>query len=173
MELVRRAGLPTFARAALLVLVLVAAGCTHGDDHALEQYSDEGLTLAHPTGWSVTGFSMTNDPHRLALASYDGPADSVEGDCGGLEAVRRLPRDGALVVLIDYGTRTSFPPRPDELELSLGTFSEFECFGHSAMFQFRAGGRNLQAHLAFGADAGADLKEQALAVLSSVEAEPG
>jgi hypothetical protein len=165
--------LPTFARAALLVLVLVAAGCTHGDDHALEQYSDEGLTLAHPTGWSVTGFSMTNDPHRLALASYDGPADSVEGDCGGLEAVRRLPRSGALVVLIDYGTRTSFPPLPNELELSSGTFTEHECLGLSTMFQFRADGRNLQAPLAFGADASAERKREALAVIRSVEAQPG
>jgi hypothetical protein len=165
--------LTTLAGAALVLLMLAAVACHNGDGDALERYSDEGLTLAHPTGWSVTGFSTTNDPQRLALASYDVPADSVEGDCGGLEAVRRLPRDGALVVLIDYGTRTSFPPLPNELELSSGTFTEHECLGLSTMFQFRADGRNLQAPLAFGADASAELKREALAVIRSVEAQPG
>lgn len=122
----------------------------------------------YPRDWSRTPFSTTNDPHRLAIASYDIPSDSVEGDCGGSEAVRLLPRDGALVLLIDYGGGRRFEPLPDDLELTSGTFAEYECFGASTAFSFRVGTRDLQAHLAFGPDATDETQRRALDVLDSI-----
>jgi hypothetical protein len=103
------------------------------------------------------------------VATYLLPARSVEGDCGGIEAVRRLPDDGALVLIIDYGDGPGFDPRPEELDLSSGEFASYECFGESTAFTFRVGERDLQAHLAFGPAATDDLKERALAVLRSIE----
>ena len=137
------------------------------------RYSTEGLTLAVPSGWSSTPFTTTNNPHRLAVASYPLPADSVEGDCGGIEAVRQLPNDGVLVLVIDYGDGPGFASRPDDLELSSGEFANYDCFGQSTAFRFRVGERDLQAHLALGPDATDDAKEHALEVLRSIETSVG
>ena len=151
----------------VVALAFIAAGCSPGSEETPTQYTTQGLTLAVPSGWSSTPFSTTNDPHRLAVASYPLPADSVEGDCGGIEATRLLPGDGALVLLIDYGDEPGFAPRPDDLQLSSGEFANYDCFGESTAFRFRVGGRDLQAHLAFGASD--DAKEHALGVLRSIE----
>jgi hypothetical protein len=139
------------------------------DGGSEETYSEQGLTLSYPSGWSRTPFSTTNDPHRLAVASYPLPATSVEGDCGGIDAVERLPDNGALVLVIDYGDGPSFDPRPNPLDLSSGEFGNYECFGESTAFRFRVGQRDLQAHVAFGADATDDVKERALDVVRSIE----
>jgi hypothetical protein len=52
-----------------MMFLLITAGCAVGDDDRtpLRTLSTEGLTLAYPDGWSVTDFSRTNDPHRLAV----------------------------------------------------------------------------------------------------------
>jgi hypothetical protein len=152
-------------------IALIAAGCTSGSQDTSTLYSAQGLTLVVPSGWSSTPFSATNDPHRLAVASYPLSAESVEGDCGGSEAVGQLPKDGALVVVIDYGDRPGFGLRPDDLELSSGTFAHYECFGPSTAFTFRVGERGIQVHVAFGPDATADMKERALDVVRSIETE--
>lgn len=151
------------------LFALIAAGCRSGSEETSTRYSTQGLSFAVPGGWSSTPFSTTNDPHRLAVASYPVPADSVEGDCGGIKAVHQLPSDGALVLVIDYGDGPGFT-RPDDLELSSGEFANYDCFGESTAFRFRVGERDLQAHVAFGADATDDAKEHALDVLRSIEA---
>src|SRR5665809_70744 len=124
----------------LLVAVLVALAafllpaCTLGGD-GTEMFTEDEISIRYPESWHVTPFSTTNSPRRLAVASYPSPEETVEGDCGGLQAVRRLPREGALVLLIDYGQRGSFAPRPDVLTLGDGEFAEYECFGPSTMFR--------------------------------------
>lgn len=157
---------------AVAVIVLLACSACSSDNDAppTESATEQGLSFAYPRDWSSTPFSDTNDPHRLAIASYDIPADSVEGDCGGSDAVRRLPRDGALVLLIDYGDGPGFEPLPDDLELTSGTFAQFDCFGASTQFRFRVGERDLQAHVAFGPVATDETRRRALDVLRSVAA---
>lgn len=151
--------------AAVLVALSLTACSPGGGTRTL---TDDGISLMYPESWRVAGFSTTNSPRRLAVASYPVPEDSVEGDCGGLEAVELLPSDGALVILIDYGTSASFRERPSVLELADGEFAEYECFGPSSMFRFRVGDRNIQAHVALGPDADDALRDQALAILASL-----
>ncbi|MBD0329316.1 MAG: hypothetical protein ICV64_04350 [Thermoleophilia bacterium] len=82
----------------------------------------------------------------------------------------RLPRDGAYVVLIDYGQGSNREGFTDQLPVTLdeGELAEFECFGHSRMFRFILDGRALQAHVGIGPDATADRREEALDVLNSI-----
>ena len=155
---------------ALALLACFLAACSTAAD--TRQFADGGVSLRYPKGWHVTGFSTTNSPRRLAVASYPLPEDAVEGDCGGLRAVELLPPEGALVLLIDYGSRLrSFPERPAELAMGDGAFAEYECFGPSTLFRFRVGDRALQAHVALGEDAGDDMRDRALAILESLEVE--
>ena len=140
---------------------------------ALRTFSDQGISFRYPHDWSATGFSRTVWPARLAVASYPLPANAVEGDCGGYAAVEALPDDGALVIVIDYGTGrfAGFPPRSPRFRLPDGKYAEYECFGASTMFSFRLGNRRIQAHVALGRNAGATLSRQALGVLESMAVE--
>lgn len=135
----------------------------------MRTFTGNGVSFRYPAGWHIAGFSTTNLPARLAVASYSLSPKSVEGDCGGVAAVRRLPPDGALVLLIDYGRAwKSFEAAPPRFRLDDGAFAEYECFGPSTMFRFSIRGRDLQAHVALGREAGADIRRQALAVLDSL-----
>jgi hypothetical protein len=148
----------------------VLAACSTGAD--TRRFADDGVSFRYPKGWHVAGFSTTNSPRRLAIASYPLPEDAVEGDCGGLRAVELLPPEGALVLLIDYGSQLqSFPARPEELTLGEGAFAEYECFGPSTLFRFRVGDRALQAHVALGRDASYGMRDRALAILESLAVE--
>lgn len=175
-------------RAALVAAVLsLLASCSPGGEQdaevtsvpvgtgeRLRTFSERGISFQYPRDWSVAGFSTTLSPARVAIASYPLPADAVEGDCGGWAAVEALPRDGALVILIDYGETARFAARPSRFRLSDGEHANYECFGASTMFRFQVGGRALQAHVAIGQDAGTSLSGEALAILDSVvEGEDG
>jgi hypothetical protein len=110
----------------------------------------------------------------LVAATYSVRRDDVEGDCGGYAAVKRLPSDGAYVVLIDYGGSLDAPTRRRDfsqrlpLTLDEGQLAEFECFGRSYAFHFSLEGRGLQAHLAHGHSADRTTRADALAVLNSI-----
>jgi hypothetical protein len=75
-------------------------------------------TFRYPHGWSTTGFSQRTSPQRLVVASYRVSARDVERDCGGSAALRRLPEDGAALLLIDYGMSEGFPRHPSAFKLS-------------------------------------------------------
>jgi hypothetical protein len=153
---------------ALPLLACAVAACSTGGD--TRRFADDGVSFRYPNGWDVTAFSTTNSPRRLAIASYPLSDDAVEGDCGGMRAVEFLPPGGALVLLIDYGSRLrSFPERPAELALNEGAFAEYECFGPSTLFRFRIGDHALQAHVALGRDASDAMRDRALAILESLE----
>jgi hypothetical protein len=109
------------------------------------------------------------------VASYVLPPNAVEGDCGGIAAVRRLPIDGVLLLVIDYGAVGvgPFPSRPRRFTLGRGRLSDYECFGRSYLFRFSVGERNFQAHVALGADAPQTAADDALAILDSLLASPG
>ena len=151
----------------LAVAALVA--CEFDPDERT-RFAEHGIELQAPRTWSITGFSKTVWPERLVAASYDVRPADVEGDCGGLAAVRRLPRDGAYVVLIDYGQVGEQEGFTDRLPVMLGdgALAEYECFGHSYMFRFILSGRALQAHVAFGRNATMERREEALGVLTSI-----
>lgn len=169
--------------AAVAVAVLaLAASCSLGEKgetasspgpvasrKSFRTFSDRGISLRYPSEWTVTRFSRTNRPRRLAVASYRLPAAAVEGDCGGWQAVDVLPRDGALVIMIDYGTIATgdFPTRPRRFRLGDGEYHNYECFGRSTMFRFRIGRRALHWHIALGADAPRSRARDALDVLGS------
>jgi hypothetical protein len=151
----------------LLLLLVGLAGC---DEHDSKTFSDpsSGLSLRYPQRWSATGFSEDVSPARLVVASYLVRAKEVEGDCGGSAALRRLPRDGAAVLLIDYGTNRGFPPHPSPFKLSQFQHAVWECFGDSYRLRFRRDGHDLQAYVALGKGAGASQRSEALGVLDSL-----
>jgi hypothetical protein len=162
----------------LATLAVFSGACaTRGETTAT--FNAHGLSFSYPGSWYVTGFSTTNSPPRLLATSYLVPRDAAEGDCGGYEAVKLLPPDGALIVLIDYGAAPPelwpakpFPPRPSMLALGAGRLSEYECFGRSTMFRFRLGKRDLQVHVALGRKASEATRERALAVLTGLRVRP-
>jgi hypothetical protein len=156
-------------RIVVLCALALLAGCTLGDKR--KQFAESSVSLRYPDGWHVSGFSRTNSPRRLAIASYPLPDDAVEGDCGGSRAVELLPREGALVLVIDYGSRASFEPRAADVRLEGGRHAEYECFGPSTMFRFRVGDRDFQAHVALGPEADDALRDEALAILESIAVE--
>lgn len=158
----------------LALAAAAVAGCSAGsaDDSEPKLFRDtiSGIAFRYPADWSVSGFSTTNSPSRVVVASFPLPKKVVEGDCGGLEAARRLTDDGAFVLLIDYGPELGrrFPRRPARFALRPRAFAEYECFGPSYLIRFRSGGRNLQAHVALGKAAQPARTRQALAILQSV-----
>ncbi len=178
----------------LALLLGVAVACSSSDEKeegSAEQmvastgeparptrFAERGVSLEIPSGWSVSGFSETVFPRRLVAASYPVARADVEGDCGGLAAVERLPSAGAYIVLIDYGgnfdpdltNRGEFKQRLP-LTLADGQLAEFECFGRSYAFHFISGGRGLQAHIGLGADSGAESRADAVAALNSIRVE--
>ena len=113
----------------LLIATALAAGC---GTQRLVTYHDSitGVSFQHPSGWSLTGFSRSNSPTRLVLASYHVTRSEVEGDCGGSEALTALPKHGVAVLLIDYGPglpKNEFPPRGNLQLLQLGKPGKFFC----------------------------------------------
>jgi len=135
-----------------------------------------GISFHYPVGWFVAGFSRTVSPKRLVVASYPVTGTQVEGDCGGMRALTTLPARGAAVLLIDYGPTTRptsrFPPPPRHFLLRHGTYANYECFGRSYLFRFRAAGHDLQAHIAVGQLAAPARRNEALAILDSLVRAP-
>ena len=158
------------ALVALCTFTAVLTGCS-GNSSITFRDRESGLTFRYPRSWSATGFSNTNSPHRLVVASYDVEPDEVEGDCGGMRALQALPPGGAAVLLIDYGASVSFAPHPNHFMLSEFSRGNYECFGESYMFRFHRGGHDLQAHVALGGRASADRRRKALAILDSLQHE--
>jgi hypothetical protein len=159
----------------LVVAALALVGCASGNEP--ERFSEHGFSLRVPDGWSVSGLSNTNSPRRLIAATYGVSRSDVEGDCGGVAAVERLPRDGAYVVLIDYGrsldagTRRRDFARRLPLTFEDGQLANFECFGRSYAFRLLMAGRAFQAHVGLGRDADRITREAALSVLNSLRDE--
>lgn len=156
------------------VLVLLLSAATSGCGaarHTDFRDTTHGIAFRYPAGWFVTGFSTTSSPSRLVAASYLVKRSQVEGDCGGMDALNKLPSGGAAVLIIDYGrgaATSSFPARPQRFRLRDGKYGNYECFGQSYLFRFNSAGRDLQAHVAIGRLATARRRDEALAILNSL-----
>jgi hypothetical protein len=157
-------------RRLLLYLALLLIALSACDDDNSKTFSDpsSGLSFRYPQRWSASGFSQSVTPPRLVVASYRVRPSEVEGDCGGSAALRRLPRDGAAVLVIDYGTSRGFPRHPSAFKPSQFQRADWECFGDTYTLRFRRDGRDLQAHVALGKDADASKRVEALRVLDSL-----
>ena len=154
-----------FLCAAAAVLILPACS-----GHKAHTFSDRstGLSFRYPQEWTTTGFSRSNSPHRVVVASYRVRPSEVEGDCGGSAALRRLPQGGAAVLLIDYGAGQGFPRHPSVFRLAQFQRGDYECFGKSYMLRFQRGGHDIQAHVAVGDTADASKRTEALRILDSL-----
>lgn len=167
----------------MLVASIVVAALTACEFDAKDstRFAENGIALQVPSTWSVTGFSVDVTPRRLVAASYDVRPADVKGDCGGQAAIQRLPKDGAYVVLIDYGPFPGNVDRDDfsadlptsgrDEPFSAERFAEFGCFGPSYVFLFIVEGRALQAHVGIGPDATAERRDDAVEVLNSITVE--
>lgn len=163
--------LRTVRRHSYAVILALSALCVSTcGGHKTQTFSDvsSDLSFRYPTNWSVSGFSHTNSPRRLVVASYRVAPQEVEGDCGGSQALSRIPSNGAAILLIDYGRTQRFTAHPADFRLSQFHRATYECFGDSYMLRFRRGGHNLQAHLALGSRASGSQRRQALAILNSL-----
>lgn len=154
-----------------LLLALSAFGVSGCGGHNGQTFSDvaSGLSFRYPASWSVTGFSHNNSPRRLVVASYRVAPQDVEGDCGGSNALTRIPPHAAAILLIDYGSSQRFREHPAAFKLSQFKRASYECFGDSYMLRFRRGGHDLQAHLVLRRRASAFLGGEALAILDSLK----
>jgi hypothetical protein len=159
----------------ICTLGLLAAVCGLSSGCGTSKYvefrdASRGIAFRYPASWFVTGFSMTNSPSRLVVASYHVALAQVEGDCGGIEALGKLPPGGAAVLIIDYGSGAplaGFSPQPQRFQLRNGTYANYECFGRSYLFRFRSAGQDIQAHVVLGRSAGTGRRSDALSILDS------
>lgn len=167
--------------AALLITAVALLVASRGEGIETRHVVRGAVGLDVPLTWTVTNFSVDPTPPRLVAASFPVADEDVAGDCGGLAAVTRLPSDGALVVLIDYGP---FGPDIDHDDFneeavlygrddpfSPRRLAEFACFGRSYAFVFLSGGRALQAHVGLGEEVTPVRRREARALLDSIEVE--
>lgn len=151
-------------------MALSALALSACSGHKSQTFSDptSHLSFRYPASWSVAGFSHNNSPRRLVVASYRVAPQEVEGDCGGSQALSRIPANAAAILLIDYGTTQRFSTHPADFKLSQFDRASYECFGDSYMLRFRRSGHDLQAHIALGRRASDSLTAKALAILDSL-----
>jgi hypothetical protein len=124
------------------------------------------LTIQTPPGWTFSG----NPAPLVELAEGNWPFPKG-GSCGPEAALRSMPRDGALVWLAEIipgPDEGEFPRRPVRFTFQGRRPVSRECSGTSYIFQFRDRGKAFQAQIAFGPDASAATKAEALRSLSSL-----
>jgi hypothetical protein len=129
------------------------------------------LTIQTPPGWTFSG----NPAPLVELAEGNWPFPNG-GSCGPEAALRSMPRDGAFIWLseIVLGPREGgFPPRPARFSLRGLRPIRRECSGAPYLIQFRDHGRAFQAQIAFGPDASAATKTEAMRSLSSLRVGSG
>ncbi|MHB1536986.1 MAG: hypothetical protein ACYCUM_08760 [Solirubrobacteraceae bacterium] len=176
----RRRGYVLVVLAALLLAALAvsggggggAAGRARGANGHRFIGAGNGISVRVPRGWHLyrPPITSTTYPHdRLLLTSYP---TRTGGQCGPSRAERALPAGGALVYLIEYARApagTSFPPQSRGVELPAGGPLDYECSAApSYIVRFGASGRFLQATVAFGGDATASRRAEAMRVLAEL-----
>jgi len=171
-----------------LIAAALLAGC--GSDgraaSAVPVSNAEHRYIAElPAGWELAAESLTpnlTNPVEILFASTIRDVRPAKGACahmpvGGLE--RMGPRDALVTVQERYGEPT-FGARPERFEL-VGrvdhgggpTCADGEGVLEEYWFGFDDVNRGFHVLVAFGPDAPAERREQALAVLDSLRFEPG
>jgi WD40 repeat protein len=130
-----------------------------------------GIWVLTPPGWSfLVDPSGPYEPKTLfAIASY--PIERG-GDCAPTTALDALPADGAVAWVIEYrdAQGNDFPPRSEAFSLDPSSRANYECSATHAtyMFRFEDQDRDFQVHVAFGEQAGQEVRDHMLGSLSSL-----
>lgn len=179
------AGSQAAARAAGVVLgVLALAGCSAGDDGSATGTAPltaqlasarGGIAIRYPAAWHG---ALVGPDDALVVASFplprggllDYPLDRVR---------RRLPEDGALVHVFQYGRlledpayRKNFPPRPPHLRLEPRDSASYEGWGPGYLLRFRERRHAVQIMVALGERASPETRATLLRILDSIRVEP-
>jgi len=173
-------------RCALLAAVLLA-GCESepGPLSLPVSSAEHRYTAVLPAGWKLAGESLTptlTNPVEILFASTIDDVRAAEGACahmpvGGLE--RMGPRDALVTVQERYG-EPRFAARPERFALEGrvdhgggGTCAEGEAQLEEYWFDFSDANRGFHVLVAFGPEAPAARREEALTLLDSLRFEPG
>jgi hypothetical protein len=140
----------------------------------------QGLTWTLPAGWRDVApqlTAVTEPRHQLAAASFDLRQSKPDRSCSPEAARRQMPRDGALVLLLESRETAArpralarLPRRPERFRL--GRPVNLECFGAGWTVVWGEQGRALQAVVMYGPRAGAERRRQAEALLDSLVVQP-
>jgi hypothetical protein len=165
--------------------VLAGCGSSGSASPATLSNAEHRYTAELPAGWELAAESLTpslTNPVEILVASTVADVRPAEGRCaqlpvGGLE--RLGPRDALVTVQERYGEPT-FGARPERFELvgrvDYGggpTCADGEEALEEYWFGFDDANRGFHVLVAFGPDAPAERREEALALLDSLRFEPG
>jgi hypothetical protein len=152
----------------LLAVVLFAVGCGSAarPSAGIVSFRDPavGVSGAYPAGWHHKR-ALTNlaDPREvLTIATFPLREGSDAGECGPSHAIEDMPRDGALLWLLEYRPargdpwaevdREDFPAKPARFELRRSRLAPgTSCFaGPGSTATFSAADRPFQLLVTFG-----------------------
>jgi hypothetical protein len=127
------------------------------------------VAVQAPKSWTFKSGPMGLAAPRALFALGTGPIPAG-GDCAPRAAIRALPKDGALLWVLEYTGGENpyeFPPRPARFDLG-PLAGPLECVGERThLIRFRQAGRFFQVHVLFGPRASAALRVEVAAALSS------
>ncbi|MBS1676013.1 MAG: hypothetical protein JST08_01385 [Actinobacteria bacterium] len=172
---------------AIVVLLLTARADGRDPGSKVRALTKPDWTAAPlPHGWHEVDRPLTGvliPIQVFAAATYPIVLHHHPGQCGPPEAVlAEMPPGGLLLQVFEYPARgpegrpiqvPRLPRRPDRFRWADATWGPFECAGPSYKFDYRQGGRALQAHVWMNrATADPALKAGALRILDNLRDAP-
>ena len=140
------------------------------------RYTDgEGDSIDAPSAWNFNSNALPGLGDPTATFAFGTGPVPASGDCGPVAALKSMPPDGMLMVIMEYSSVDepyTFPPRSSALQLGpLGGPSE--CWGvRNHLVLFEDGGRYFQVQVVFGADVPDSLTKDVVASLNSLSILP-
>jgi hypothetical protein len=139
-------------------LVILLSGCWLDDEESADgpsAYRDDrvGIEASIPAGWQVIEKpinAVTYPRQVLAAASFPVRTAALpQRGCGAEAVLEQMPRDGALLQIIEYdpGELPDLPARPDRFTYANRGFANYECAGPSFQFSFSDHDRAFQARI--------------------------
>ena len=136
-----------------------------------------GLSWTLPVGWQAVeprSTAVIEPVPQLAAATFPLRQDRPDRSCAPETAARRLPRDGAVVWVVetrDISPRAlaRLPARPPRFVV--GRPRSVECLGHGTVVFWQEQGRALSAHVLLGRDAGVARRREAGGLLDTLVVE--
>jgi hypothetical protein len=134
----------------------------------------EGVSIEAPSDWSIEGpgeMPLLSPQPVLMAGTWPFPAG---GDCAPTAALDSMPRDGALIWVLEYPSvddAREFGPRPEHFSLG-DPMGPFECVGRKTyLVLFRDEARFFQIHIVIGPEASDSVRSDVLEVLDSLQIE--